>query len=153
VPAVEFKSLHNRLAATTSAPSLRVTRFRRGTDKTGDGEGDLATMIDMNGDGLPDRVMEGSSSGQFDVQLNLNGSFSSVVAWNNVVGDGTYLYTPRCRDYSHVYTELMDMNGDGLPDRVLQGVSGGGVQLNNGHGLLNPKLLPLREAILCVERK
>ena len=37
-------------------------------------------------------------------------------------------------DYSHVYSELMDMNGDGLPDRVLQG----GIQLNNGHGFETP---------------
>ena len=54
-------------------------------------------MIDMNGDGLPDRVMEGSASGRFDVQLNLNGTFSSLVSWPNVVGDGPYPYTPRCR--------------------------------------------------------
>ena len=49
-------------------------------------------------------------------------------AWGNVSSDGTYPYSPRCRDHAHVYSELMDMNGDGLPDRVMQG----GVQLNNG---------------------
>ncbi|MEI6196660.1 MAG: toxin TcdB middle/N-terminal domain-containing protein, partial [Verrucomicrobiota bacterium] len=104
--------------------------------KTWDGEGDLATMIDMNGDGLPDRVMKGSSDGRFDVQINLNGYFSSLVAWNGVTGDGgSYPYAPRDRSavasgYSYIYSELMDMNGDGLPDRVLTS----GVQLNNGHG-------------------
>jgi Salmonella virulence plasmid 65kDa B protein len=42
-------------------------------------------VTDMNGDGLPDRVMIGSSSGQFDVQLNQGGSsFGSVRAWGNV---------------------------------------------------------------------
>jgi RHS repeat-associated protein len=99
--------------------------------KTSDGEADLATLIDMNGDGLPDRVMIGSINERFDVQLNsTNGSFSGVTAWGNVNGDGPYPYSPRCRDYSHVYSELMDMNGDGLPDRVIQN----GVQLNNGAG-------------------
>jgi RHS repeat-associated protein len=80
----------------------------------------------------------GSSGGQFDVQLNLGGSFAGAIAWTNVVGDAgsAYLYTPRDRSqkigsFSSVYAELMDMNGDGLPDRVLTG----GIQLNNGvHG-------------------
>src|SRR5262249_21135317 len=39
-----------------------------------------------------------------------------------------HLYTPRCRDSQFVYSQLMDMNGDGLPDRVIHG----GVQLNDG---------------------
>jgi len=51
------------------------------------GEGSLAMLVDINGDGLPDRVMVGSSSGQFDVQLNsTNGSFSTLLAWGNVIG-------------------------------------------------------------------
>lgn len=103
--------------------------------KSSDGEADLATLIDMNGDGLPDRVMIGSASSQFDVQLNnTNGTFSSITAWGNVIGDGpgSYAYSPRCRDASHVYSDLMDLNGDGLPDRVMQDSGGGGVQLNNG---------------------
>ena len=99
---------------------------------TSDGEASLDLLADMNGDGYPDRVMIGSQSGQFDVQLNnRNGTFSGVTAWGNVVGDGpigSYQYSPRCRDFNHVYSELMDMNGDGLPDRVMQN----GIQLNNG---------------------
>lgn len=109
--------------------------YQATSTSTSDGEASRSIMIDMNGDGLPDHVMKGSSSGQFDVQLNLGGSFGSTVAWTNVTGDaGTYPYTPRDRgapdltSISHVYADIMDMNGDGLPDRVLSS----GIQLNNG---------------------
>ena len=98
--------------------------------------GSLTTLADINGDGLPDRVMLGSSSGQFDVQLNTGGSFSSLVAWNSVVGAGPTsdpLYAPRARDNAYIYSDLIDMNGDGLPDRILNNGSGtAGVQINNG---------------------
>jgi RHS repeat-associated protein len=99
-----------------------------------DGESCVSLLVDMNGDGLPDRVMQSSTTGQFDVQLNnKNGTFSPVTGWNNVIGTGGfYPYSPRSRDQSYVYSELMDMNGDGLPDRVLQG----GVQLNNGQSAI-----------------
>lgn len=100
---------------------------------TSDGGSSIDLMMDMNGDGVADRVMAGSQAGQFDVQINnRNGTFSSPVAWGNVTGDGPFPYTPRSRDTSHIYSELMDMNGDGLPDRVIQDEGSGGVQLNTG---------------------
>jgi RHS repeat-associated protein len=92
----------------------------------------LAILADMNGDGLPDRVMQGGTDGTFDVQLNHRSSFSSIVHWGSVNGaagiSGNNAYAPRSRNYYDVLSELMDMNGDGLPDRLIQG----GVQLNNG---------------------
>ncbi len=104
-----------------------------GATSDGYGSASLDLLIDMNGDGVADRVMAGDS-GQFVVQLNnRNGSFASPVTWGNVAADGigNYAYTPRYRDGNHVYSELMDMNGDGLPDRVMQS-GNGGVQLNTG---------------------
>jgi len=105
---------------------------------TVDGKGSLDLLMDMNGDGFPDRVMIGSQNNQFDVQLNnRTGSFVGVSAWSGVTDDGgNYPYSPRDRSapslpgISTVYSELMDMNGDGLPDRIIQN----GVQLNNGAG-------------------
>jgi RHS repeat-associated protein len=94
-----------------------------------DGIGSISLLADMNGDGLPDRVMKGSQDGQFDVQLNRNGYFSPITPWRNVLTSGSsYPYAPRVRDSVNVYSELIDMNGDGLPDRITQG----GVQLNRG---------------------
>jgi len=97
---------------------------------TSDGGTVSALLVDMNGDGLPDRVIEGSTATEFNVQLNQkNGTFAPIVEWSGVIGTGGYYpSSPRSRDIFHIYSELMDLNGDGLPDRVLQG----GVQLNNG---------------------
>lgn len=102
-----------------------------------DGEASFDLLADMNGDGYADRVMIGSANEQFNVQLNnKNGTFGGVTAWTGVQGTtGSYPYAPRERSvdsggYSYVYSDLIDMNGDGLPDRATQN----GVQLNNGAG-------------------
>jgi RHS repeat-associated protein len=93
-----------------------------------DGESTHSMLTDMNGDGLADRVMIGSQ--HFDVQLNTtNNFFTSIISWNNVENNGgPYPYALRGRTFYHVHAELMDMNGDGLPDRVIPD----SIQLNNG---------------------
>jgi RHS repeat-associated protein len=108
---------------------------------TSDDVSSLTTLVDLNGDGLPDRVMSGSTAGQFDVQLNTgNGFSSSIYAWNYVTAYGTRTdnyYSPRARDNNIVYSDLVDMNGDGLPDRVIDTGSPYffiEVQINNGAG-------------------
>ena len=101
---------------------------------TADGIASLAVLADINGDGLPDRVMLSSTSGRFDVQLNRSGSFGSIIPWSNVAsatGSGINTpayYSPRARNNSTVFSELIDLNGDGLPDRIIAGK----VQLNDG---------------------
>jgi RHS repeat-associated protein len=117
--------------------------YETASTTTSDGEASKSLLVDLNGDGLPDHVMPGSFNGQFDVQLNLGGSFASAIAWTNTLADAgtSYPYSPRDRSaadlgttISHVYAELLDMNGDGLPDRVLTS----GVQLNNGVRAFGP---------------
>ncbi len=113
-------------------------------------------MLDMNGDGLPDRVMTqpGGNMTNYLVQFNTGSGyggtnlfggfyaqgFTNNINWNglsgNVGGNG-----------SGVSMRLMDINGDGLPDRVMliraTGSSGVAapqnqtylvVELNNGYG-------------------
>lgn len=125
-----FSSLQNWTGVSASAPdndyaAPQASIYNRGLNADAD---QIAILADMNGDGLPDRVLEGSS-GTFKVQLNsANAIFGSPITWNGVNSAGPIPYAPRASDTLHVYSELMDMNGDGLPDRVLAN----GVQLNNG---------------------
>lgn len=116
-------------------------------------------LFDINGDGLPDRVMPrelDANKTNWFVQLNNGTGFDSVIVVSNIniqklignqnqtrdiwfgiqgVGEGTDAYS------GQTITAMMDMNGDGLPDRVLAdytSVTGGTgtnhiwVQLNAG---------------------
>ena len=80
-------------------------------------------LFDINGDGLPDRVMAlyNQSETYFKVQLNTGTNFSPV----------TYFGPYRSQNYTNTasgipwsginsaYSEMVDINGDGLPDHVM----------------------------------
>jgi len=84
--------------------------------------GTYNTFMDMNGDGLPDRVIhyhdKTKTRGLF-VALNTGSGFKDFTLWmaanqgqqpnNFIIG----------RNASGTYSTFMDMNGDGLPDRVI----------------------------------
>jgi RHS repeat-associated protein len=108
--------------------------------------GAFVTLADINGDGLPDRVMRKRTSpyNVFKVQFNtgygfertqaLNGGGTDFVTrdwgpltsqgrteweWNSLQGD--YSHTENNDDaYSATRVDLLDINGDGLPDRVMR---------------------------------
>ena len=105
------------------------------------------TILDMNGDGLPDRVMSKFSApfDRFKVQLNTGNNFaSSSVDWATL--DSQTNTTTEWNDMSYRDTTgnwqtiLMDINGDGLPDRVMRPIKPNAsscafyVQFNNGAG-------------------
>ena len=97
-------------------------RFIRHTN--GDGE-QLTHLIDMNGDSLPDRVLAYVNNAEWKVQLNTGTGFEAPVSWGPIElrsGDTNERYITLMKVSSvgpHARTMLMDLNGDGLPDRVM----------------------------------
>ena len=113
----------------------------------GSNGGDVwSTLVDINGDGLPDHVMRQKtlSFGAFAsqwwiVQLNTGSGFGPSVAWKGLDGQGSTdysWYSVSARSGGDTYVDFFDINGDGLPDRVMR--SAGApydhfvVQLNKG---------------------
>lgn len=110
-----------------------------------------AMFIDMNGDGLPDRVYDRKEEGGSDVfglwvSINTGSSFAPLNLWYQSVNKDEQ-NRPQWSDINGVKSKLVDMNGDGLPDRVDDAdydsgsaVSGLYVSINNGAGF-DPKAL------------
>ena len=78
------------------------------------------TLTDMNADGLPDRVMRKPLEPYvyYSVQLNNGWTFDPPLTWTNVQRNGWSESF-----YGSVASPgaaLIDLNGDGLPDRVLR---------------------------------
>src|SRR5205823_4413320 len=91
-----------------------------------------AQLADINGDGLPDRVLRKYLSAYdcFKVQLNTgNGFSSSLTDWANVKDElggttsshwnGLTTSTYNNAPYSEEIVQFLDINGDHLPDRVM----------------------------------
>lgn len=120
--------------------------------------GDYILMSDMNGDGLPDRVMArayGSPAGSgpftnYWVQFNTGAGFTEKRAFGPLSYDAppAGAYGVYGRTLNSASLRLLDLNGDGLPDRVMYPINAqtGGpepvcgsitnyvVEFNNGHG-------------------
>jgi RHS repeat-associated protein len=119
----------------------------------GGGESDTAfDLLDINGDGLPDRVFDNGNAA-----LNLGYRFATPEPWaggplNDASSRNTALDLGFNTDFygfaggvsastgtSKTNASLTDMNGDGLADRVFSG--GGGtlaVAINTGNGFAPP---------------
>lgn len=106
-----------------------------GNIQTTSGENLSLYLTDMNGDGLPDRVIRiyanvSRRSALFRIAFNMGGRWSANwIDWADPyygIGAGELGNT----------VSLIDMNGDGLPDRVAGNPTEGNfsVYLNNGNG-------------------
>lgn len=87
--------------------------------RTLSGDKSRADLEDVNGDGLLDRITEGPTAGgvnKFKVYLNTGTGFStSSILWTNPSND----IEPRETQGNSTIADLMDVNGDGLADRVM----------------------------------
>ncbi len=103
----------------------------------------LVELIDINGDGLPDRVLAPrNGENYFTVQLNTGTGFGPPIAWSNVNAQGSLDSRWSClrvagTSVGNIWADLVDINGDGLPDRVMSQRGNGPytnlvVQLNAG---------------------
>ncbi|MFC1599168.1 SpvB/TcaC N-terminal domain-containing protein, partial [Candidatus Omnitrophota bacterium] len=95
-------------------------------------------IFDINGDGLPDRVMQGDYDKNWEVQLNTDDGFGGSIAWHNIdnLRISNYYYLLRYEKADSIAVDIFDINGDGLPDRVMQDKADSDweVQLNTGTG-------------------
>jgi hypothetical protein len=106
--------------------------------------GEHSMLIDMNGDGLLDRVFDRNPTNDQQglyVYLNTGHSFDSGKQWQtNLGGDLNWKNHPiHSYGYNGKHSMLIDMNGDSLPDRVFDrnpanDQQGFYVYLNTGHG-------------------
>uniref|UniRef100_UPI004056EA5E toxin TcdB middle/N-terminal domain-containing protein n=1 Tax=Candidatus Electronema sp. TaxID=2698783 RepID=UPI004056EA5E len=89
------------------------------------------TYEDMNGDGLPDLIDARDNSGNWKIYFN-DGSRFLKPAETWAAGAE---YIRNAKEGGDLKDNLIDMNGDGLPDRVY-GINGGEwrVRFNNGRG-------------------
>ena len=103
-----------------------------------------ADLFDINGDTLPDRVMMGSSPYNYwYVQLNNGSGFDPMVQWQGVTSSGSQRFWRSMRYVRNgrTYVDTFDINGDGLPDRLLHespSATQWKIQFNNGIGFEPP---------------
>ncbi len=99
-------------------------------------------FLDINGDGLPDRVMRKLNTpyDRFAVQFNNGAGFEAWEYWGGTIDNqgqsGNGWKSPVGTDGNEVFSTLADINGDGLLDRVMRKATSSydrfKVQLNKG---------------------
>lgn len=120
-------------------------------------------LIDINGDGLPDRVYKKNDSNHLEVWYNTGNGF--ILYWLDGLDQKAYedkisMFVDNYFDFNEswgkgftnvkrvpdhqedaiIATRMMDINGDGLPDRYKYLYNGGSetIQFNTGLGFLPP---------------
>ena len=92
-------------------------------------------LVDVNGDGLPDIVGFGGSG--VYVALNTGHNFTSAGMWVHSFGYNSDGGGWRIQDHPR---QIVDVNGDGLPDIVGFASAGVYVSINTGRSFLTPSM-------------
>ena len=85
-----------------------------------------STLVDINGDGLPDRVMRLANSPYTNcwlVQINTVRDSAATNSFNGLYSQGVTGSDWNAISASSggdTYVDFLDINGDGLPDRVMR---------------------------------
>ena len=97
-------------------------------------------FFDLNGDGLPDRVMAESGNSTWKVQWNTGSGFSSMQSWAGAdlmtSGEPERYAIRLVNNERQTRVDIVDLNGDGLPDRIQAATNNAywKVQWNTGAG-------------------
>ncbi|MBI5388209.1 MAG: glycohydrolase toxin TNT-related protein [Verrucomicrobia bacterium] len=82
----------------------------------------FADVVDMNGDGLPDRLLTATNASapwtNFLVQPNTGAGFGPAIVWGPMPSQAQSNNAAWCMINSG-FTRLLDINADGIPDRVM----------------------------------
>ncbi|GAB6119058.1 SpvB/TcaC N-terminal domain-containing protein [Dysgonomonas termitidis] len=148
-------SLWSKITAYSNAAKTSVENGTNKLKASGSLDGSLNndetsyTLVDVNGDGLPDKINENKT-----VQINLGYGFTDPVDWNldkiqegkstTISAGGGLGYDIKQSSFSggfgittttsSVNYMLLDVNSDGLPDKVREDGGNVYVSLNTGNG-------------------
>jgi len=129
----------NKLLVTMFSNSRKYPGLRRAAIEALDGKVTF-DVFDVNGDGLPDRILKGESPYDYwYVQINNRSGFNAPIQWQGVDAPNTssFMRMVRYGKDGQTLCDVFDINGDGRPDRIMRGDSPYDywyVQLNNGEG-------------------
>ena len=140
---VEWTNVDNQGGTANTNWNSMLGSYTSSNDK-----GTLTMMSDFNGDGLPDRIMrerntdisgDTSEYDVFRVQFNTGSGFENSIDWGPIKnGSDAILACPNASSSSDSTVSLLDINGDGLTDRVMRDYTSPydcfRIQFNIGYG-------------------
>ncbi|WP_170106894.1 FG-GAP-like repeat-containing protein [Agitococcus lubricus] len=134
MPPLKFQSSNplNSIELAFSLPANKLNYFGQVAGGWTDNSSYPRQLVDVNGDGLPD-IVGFASSGVMVALNNGQGGFNNAenkLAYFGITSGGW-------TDNNSYPRQLVDVNGDGLPDIVGFASSGVMVALNNGQGGFN----------------